>query len=376
MNLEEWEKCSEYTLAKSNLLAREQFSSLFIFLINLFLLFPWFLSNWPQDQEAEIWHTSLASALFLMILQIPDSYWDWKRQFVLEARFGFNLQKFGLWFSDKIKQSLLGLIFLFAVFAFLDWGYRSLHSIFPGSWWVIAFLAFFGFQLLLMVFWPKFILPLFNELTPLPEGPLKERLMQLSRKTGFRTSDVKVMDGSRRSMHSNAFFTGFGNFRWIVLYDTLIEQMEDEEIEAVLAHEIGHYQLGHVPKRLLLSFVFGLASFAFLNFLIESDWCLRQLGMPPEHQGALGPALLTILFFSECFTYFFKPVSNYLSRRNEFEADSFAVRNATNANSLASALRKLHLKNLSYPLPHLWMARFHHSHPSLAERESNLQKEA
>ena len=240
--------------------------------------------------------------------------------------------------------------------------------------WV--FVVFFGIQLLLMVLWPKFIIPLFNKLSPLEEGELRERLMALADKTGFKAKTIEVIDGSKRSGHSNAYFTGFGKFRRVVLYDTLINQMNTEEIEAVLAHEVGHYKLGHIPKRLLISFVLGLGGFYLLSVLLESKGLYSGLGLPESQTGSFAPMIVGLSLALGFFTYWLSPLSNYFSRKHEFEADHFAREAVGGGAPLVSALRKLYVENLSHPLPHPMLAAFHYSHPTLLEREKALRGKA
>ena len=242
----------------------------------------------------------------------------------------------------------------------------------PDFWWTIAFGAFFAIQLLLMILWPKIILPLFNKLSPLEDGELKDRLMELSEKTGFKAKTIEVIDGSKRSGHSNAYFTGFGRFRRIVLYDTLIKQMKVEEIEAVLAHEVGHYKLGHIPKRMALSFFLGLLSFAVLAGLLKSSWFYESLGLPSSLLGSFSSLVVGLSLSMGFFTYWITPLSNYLSRRHEYEADEFAKQSVNSPEPLISALRKLYVENLNHPIPHRIMASFHYSHPTLPEREKAL----
>ena len=175
-----------------------------------------------------------------------------------------------------------------------------------------------------MVLFPKLTLPLFNKLTPLDEGELKDRLMKLSDKTGFKANSIEVIDGSKRSGHSNAYFTGFGRFRRIVLYDTLIEQMSVEEIEAVLAHEVGHYKMGHIPKRLIMSFFIGLLGFGLIGYLLQSEWFYMGIGLDASLTSSLGPLIVGLSLILGFFTYWLTPLSNFFSRKHEFEADNFA----------------------------------------------------
>ena len=239
-------------------------------------------------------------------------------------------------------------------------------------WWIFVFLAFFAVQLLLMVLWPKFILPLFNKLTPLEDGVLKTRLMDLADRSGFAANTIEVIDGSKRSSHSNAYFTGFGKFRRIVLFDTLIDQMEDEEIEAVLAHEIGHYKLGHIPKRLLLSFLTGLFAFYGLSLVLSQVWVMEGLQLPSNLTGSLAPILIAlILILPNLLTGFLLCPSFRGNMSNE--ADRFAKNAMNDGIALQRALAKLYRENLSHPMPHALLVFFHYSHPTYFDRVKALQ---
>ena len=226
-----------------------------------------------------------------------------------------------------------------------------------------------------MVVWPRFIIPMFNTMKSLEDYELQEKLRALSDKTGFKTKEIEVIDGSKRSAHANAFFTGFGKFRKIVLYDTLLNQMNKNEIIAVVAHEIGHYKLGHIPKRLASSFIFGLLFFFILAQTLSNSWFVEQLNLPLSFAGLIGPVLLAFTLFGGSITYWFSPLSNYFSRLHEFEADNFAISSTDSTDDLSSALKKLSAKNLSYPLPHPWVSFFYHSHPSLPERDLNIHNQ-
>jgi STE24 endopeptidase len=226
------------------------------------------------------------------------------------------------------------------------------------------------FQLLMMVLYPKFILPLFNKLTPLPEGELRERLMSLADRTEFSASTIEVIDGSKRSGHSNAFFTGFGRFRRIVLFDTLIAQLERDELEAVLAHEIGHYKRGHIPRSIALGAVVLLGGFAALAWLANSAEFLGALGF---EVGDMAPAFLLFALLGGLASHWLTPIANLLSRKHEYEADAFAANATGGADAMIGALRKLSQKNLSNLTPHPWFSFFHYSHPTLFERERALR---
>lgn len=203
----------------------------------------------------------------------------------MEQRFGFNKSTPGLWVTDKLKGLALTVVIGFPIL----WLVLSLVRWVGESWWIWAFVALFAFQLLMLVGYPKLILPWFNRLTPLPEGELRDRLLALSERTGFKASTIEVIDGSKRSAHSNAFFTGFGRFRRIVLYDTLIAQLTPAELEAVLAHEVGHYRRGHIPKRLAISALTQFGALWIVATLARSDWFNPAFGFP---SGEIAPAFL------------------------------------------------------------------------------------
>jgi len=321
-----------------------------------------------------IWEASLLTSAFILMLQQIDLPLDWYRQFKLEAKFDFNNLTLKLWIADKIKEFFLGVILLFTIMCLLHTLYAQLSLYAPKYWWAFACLALFVFQLFLMVLWPRFVMPLFNTLTPLNDPGLRDQLNVLCDKTGFEMQEILVMDGSKRSSHSNAFFTGFGKFRKIVLFDTLIKQMSQNEIVSVVAHEVGHYKLGHIPKRLCLSLIFALLFFWLIDQILVSSWFTRELDIPDIFSGEIGPVLLTFILFGGCMTYWLSPLSNFLSRKHEFEADDYAVWATGSSDHLSSALKKLSVKNLSYPLPHPLVSFFYHSHPSLPERELNINK--
>jgi STE24 endopeptidase len=377
MDRETWTKATDYSLAKSRFSSVEEIFGVVLFVGVFLYLFPFVFTEWKTEvslsAEASPWLCAFVATVFLTVLQIPSLFFDWIKQFFLEEKFGFNKSTKGLWVVDKVKGSILGFAFSLLLLTLMIWLYREISSAFPNAWWVMVFVVFFGIQLLLMILWPKFIIPLFNKLSPLEAGELKDRLMALSDKTGFKAQAIEVIDGSKRSGHSNAYFTGFGKFRRIVLYDTLIEQMEIEEIEAVLAHEVGHYKLGHIPKRLAISFFLGLGGFFLLSYFLKSPWFYKGFGLEEDLTMSFAPVLVVFSLALGFFTYWLSPVSNYFSRKHEFEADHFAREAVGSPEPLISALRKLYVENLSHPLPHPLMTTFHYSHPTLLEREKALR---
>jgi STE24 endopeptidase len=240
-------------------------------------------------------------------------------------------------------------------------------------WWLWGWAAVMGFQLLMLVLAPVLIMPLFNKFSPLPPGSLRDRLLELARRTGFQTRGIQVMDGSKRSRHSNAFFTGFGRFRKIVLFDTLIQQLDESELEAVLAHEIGHYRRRHILKFLILSALLSFAGFYILFLLAQKPWFYEAFGF---RSGSAVPALLLFGLLSGLVTFWLSPLLNYWSRRYEYQADAFAASAINRALPLITALRKLNEKNLSNLTPHPVYSGFYYSHPTLLEREAALKAAA
>ena len=373
MNEQQWIKTSDYTVSKTKLsIFEDLFGFVLIFPIVLYI-YPWTFNTWSASSQDGVFECAFISVVFLITLQIPGLFLDWYKQFKLEDRFGFNKSTVKLWITDKIKENTLVLILGVLLFALLIWLFREL-SYLSSYWWFFAFTAFFFLQLSLMVLWPKFILPLFNKLTPLDDGDLKSRLFALADRTGFAANSIEIIDGSKRSGHSNAFFTGFGKFRRIVLYDTLINQMEEEEIEAVLAHEIGHYKEGHIPKKLILSFLTGLLGFYCISIVLQQDWVYAGLGLSQSYAGSISVILIALILFIPNFTYWFTPVSNIFSRKHEYEADRFDKKAMNNASSLISALQKLYRENLSHPLPHPYLVFFHYSHPTFFDRKKALEE--
>jgi STE24 endopeptidase len=316
-----------------------------------------------------IWTRVVFILAAMILLGLPSLPFEWWEQFRLEQKFGFNKSTPGLWVTDKFKGLLLSVVIGFPLLWALLWVVQAAGP----SWWLWGFGLMFGFQLLMMILYPKVILPLFNKLTPLPDGELRDRLLALGERTGFKAKTIEVIDGSKRSGHSNAYFTGFGRFRRIVLFDTLIAQLTAEELEAVLAHEIGHYRRGHIPKMIALSAVMMLGGFAAIAWLAQSVWFNTAFGFPP---GEIAPSFLLFALLSGVVTFWFAPLGNLLSRKYEYEADAFARDAMGGPAAMVQALRKLAQKNLSNLTPHRWFSGFYYSHPTLVEREAALAKAA
>ena len=369
LDRETFEKSIDYNLTKSRFSSAEDIFDATIVALVVCWALPWLHEAMTPAFGDGPWGQGLVVTMVLLLLQLPGLPFEWHSQFHIEERFGFNKATPRLWASDKVKGVVIGGILGCPLVATLLW----FAECFPENWWIWGFVVFFGFQLLLMVLWPMLILPLFNKLEPLPEGELRDRLMDLSERAGFRAKAIQVIDGSKRSGHSNAFFTGFGKFRRIVLFDTLIDQLEPEELEAVLAHEIGHYKRGHVPKALMISAAFGLGSFWCLDFLAKSSWFYEQFDFGYWEGKGVGPAFLLFAVGAGVLTFWITPLRNLWSRKNEFEADDFAHETMGGPDALIAALRKLHKENLGNLSPHPAFSGFYYSHPVLSERETALR---
>jgi STE24 endopeptidase len=361
-------KSVQYTLAKDRFGRIEITCDLIVLAVVLFSGFlPWAYNAFVNWLGSSAW--ALAAFLFVMglLLALPNQPLEWYAQFRLEERFGFNTTTLKLWLLDRMKVLLLAVILgyplLVLILKLVEWT--------GARWWLWAWGCLMAFQLLMLVLAPVLILPLFNKFTPLPGGNLRDRLLELGRRTGFLAQSIQVMDGSKRSRHSNAFFTGFGKFRKIVLFDTLIQQLAERELEAVLAHEIGHYKKKHIPKMLAWSALTSLVAFYLIALLAKQDWFYHGFGFTSD---GIAPALLLFSLLAGVATFWFSPLAHWTSRRHEYEADAYAARTMNEPVSLIGALRKLNEKNLSNLTPHPFYSGFYYSHPTLLEREQALQK--
>jgi len=360
-------KAVQYTLAKSRFGTIETLFEVAVLLVLLFSgALPWLWLKFNALAPGAAWSGALFLVGTMILLSVPALPLEWWSQFRLEEKFGFNKSTLGLWITDHVKSTLLGLAIGFP----LMWALLALVGWVGSLWWLWGFALLFGFQLLMMVLYPKLIMPLFNKLTPLPEGDARARLMALADRTGFHAKTIEVMDGSKRSGHSNAFFTGFGRFRRIVLYDTLMAQLAQDEVEAVLAHEIGHYKRGHIPQRLVTMAFMQLGAFAAIAWLARAPWFNAAFGLPA---GVLAPTFLLFGLLGGVVTFWFSPIGNWVSRKHEYEADAFAKDAMGGPAPLVGALRKMSQKNLSNLTPHPLYSTFHYSHPTLVERERALQ---
>ncbi|MDB5731309.1 MAG: peptidase [Variovorax sp.] len=308
-----------------------------------------------------------AFALIGGLLALPFTLYQ---TFVLEERFGFNKMTWRLWLADGLKSMLVGIVVGLPIAALILW----LMGAAGAFWWLWAWGAWMAFNLLLMVVYPTFIAPLFNKFKPLADEALKTRVTALMQRCGFAAKGLFVMDGSTRSAHANAYFTGFGPAKRVVFYDTLLRQLDAPEVEAVLAHELGHFRHRHIAKRLAAMFALSLAGFWLLGWLATRVWFYNGLGVQPNlAPGAPNDALALLLFMSALpvFGFFVAPLSALVSRRHEFEADAYAVAQTSGAD-LSRALLKLYQDNASTLTPDPVFVRFYYSHPPASERLARL----
>ena len=288
--------------------------------------------------------------------------------FVIEERFGFNKMTLKLWWLDLLKSSLLGAVIGLPIAALVLWMMGSIGN----RWWLWAWGVWMGFNLLLLLIYPSFIAPLFNKFAPLEDETLKARVTALMRRCGFAAKGLFVMDGSKRSAHANAYFTGFGAAKRVVFYDTLLAKLSAGEVDAVLAHELGHFKHKHILKRIVSLFAMSLCGFALLGWLAGHAWFYTGLGVQPN-LSAPNDALALLLFMltMPVFSFFITPLFAQLSRKHEFEADAYAV-TYTSGRDLASALLKLYEDNASTLTPDPVYVRFYYSHPAASERLARM----
>lgn len=305
-------------------------------------------------------------AAFAVLSGLLDLPFDIYRQFVLEQRFGFNKMTFKLWLMDGIKGTLLGA----AIGLPLAWVVLTLMDKSGSLWWLYAWLVWSGFQLLMMVLYPTVIAPMFNKFSPLEDASLKARIEGLMTRVGFASKGLFVMDGSKRSAHGNAYFSGFGANKRIVFFDTLLERLAPQEIEAVLAHELGHFKLKHIVKRIVVMFAFSLGFLALLGYLKNQPWFYQGLGVEPI-LASDAMALILFMLVLPVFTFVLSPLTSISSRKHEFEADAFAATHA-NAGDLVSALVKMYEDNASTLTPDPLHSAFYDSHPPAAVRIRQL----
>lgn len=371
ISLHAHQRAADYTVAKVRLGILDSLISVVILIALTLLgglqalstLWVQWLGDSPLLQQMAI---VISVVLLTSLLEIPlDLY----RQFRLEARFGFNRMTMRLFLADLLKSTLLGAVIGIPLLAAVLW----LMARAGEYWWLWAWLVWTAFNLVILLVYPTVIAPLFNKFKPLEAGDVRTRVESLLQRCGFASNGLFVMDGSKRSAHGNAYFTGFGKGKRIVFFDTLLSRLDVDEIEAVLAHELGHFKKRHILKRLGLSFIASLVGLALLGYLFGQPWFYQGLGVTidPAATPPAGIALLLFFLALPAFTFLLRPLLTYLSRKDEFEADAYAAA-LSDANQLTSALVKLYEDNAATLTPDPVHSAFYDSHPPAALRIDRL----
>jgi len=370
ISLADHQKAADYTLAKAKV---SQFDILF----DASVLIAWTLMGGLgalnhfilEFMAPGLWQQVVLVLSFTLVgglIGLPLSIYQ---TFVLEQKFGFNKMTWKLWLSDASKGLILGLVLGVPLIAMILWLMQAGGT----YWWFWTWGALLIWQLFLMAIAPNVIMPLFNKFTPLEDEALKERVNALMKRAGFTAKGFFVMDGSKRSAHSNAFFTGFGASKRVVFFDTLLKQLTPSEMEAVLAHELGHFKHRHILKMMASSFVFSLIGLALLGFASQQIWFYTGLGVMPNLSGGNeAVALLLFMLVVPVFTFLLAPLSSWRSRVQEYEADAYAV-SQTPVADLSSALLKLYQDNASTLTPDPLYVKFYYSHPPASLRLAHMQ---
>lgn len=363
------QKAADYTLAKARLGLMEMALGAVVLLGwtllgGLSALDQW-LAPWLGAGLVQQLALLVCFALISGLIDLPLSLYQ---TFVLEEKFGFNKTSFKLWLLDMVKGSLIGALIGLPIAALILW----MMGASGGLWWLWAWCVWMGFNLLLLVIYPTLIAPLFNQFTLLQDEAVKARVTALMQRCGFSAKGLFVMDGSKRSAHANAYFTGFGAAKRVVFFDTLLAKLSPAEVDAVLAHELGHFKHKHIIKRIVSMFAMSLAGFALLGWLAGQSWFYTGLGVMP-HLAAPNDALALLLFLlvMPTLSFFVSPLLAQLSRKHEFEADAYAVQQ-TSGQDLSTALLKLYEDNASTLTPDPVYVSFYYSHPSASERLARM----
>ena len=369
ISLDAHQKAADYTLAKARV-------GLMDLGVDAVTLVAWTLLggldllnqvtlNWMGDGMGQQIMLVVSFALIGGLIGLPLSLYQ---TFGIEQRFGFNNTTPKLWVSDMLKGLLVGMVLGLPILWLVLWLMQAGGSL----WWLFTWAALVVYQLFVMWIAPNVIMPLFNKFTPLEDATLKERVTALMTRSGFTAKGFFVMDGSRRSAHSNAFFTGFGAAKRVVFFDTLLAKLNGDEMEAVLAHELGHFKHRHILKMMVTSFATSLAGLALLGWVSQQVWFYTGLGVMPNLNGNNSAlALLLFMLVLPLFTFFVSPLSARRSRKFEFEADAYAVANS-NGKALANALLKLYQDNASTLTPDPWYVAFYYSHPPASQRLARM----
>jgi len=366
-------KAADYTSAKQRLGRVEMLVDALVLVLLTFGGVLGTLVAWTGALPAgALWRDVALFAALALIGGATSLPFGWYSTFVIEERFGFNRMTLKLWIADLVKGTLVAIVLGLPILLLVLWLMREAGS----WWWLWAWLAWMGFQLAVLVLYPTVIAPLFNKFEALPAGDARERVEALLGRCGFASSGLYVMDGSRRSGHGNAYFTGFGRAKRVVFFDTLLARLTGGELEAVLAHELGHFKLRHIAKRIAWMAFASLGFLALLAWLMRAPWFYAGLGIPgtlgPDAMARPGVALALFSLALPVFTFAFRPLASLYSRRHEYEADAFAAGNAS-GQALADALVKLYEDNAATLTPDPLHSAFYDSHPPAAARIARLQ---
>jgi STE24 endopeptidase len=363
------QKAADYTIARTKFgLVTMWVNAALLIVFTLLGGLQWLSVSIFGVTGAGMAHQLALVAAVIVISGLVDLPFDYYRQFVLEERFGFNKMTVRLFVVDMLKGILIGA----AIGLPLLWVILTLMDKAGDLWWLYAWMVWTGFQILMLVLYPTVIAPLFNKFTPLEDASLRERIEALMRRVGFSSKGLFVMDGSKRSAHGNAYFSGFGAAKRIVFFDTLLARLAPQEVEAVLAHELGHFKLRHVIKRMFVMFALSLAFLALLGYLKDQMWFYTGLGVEPIIPGNNDAmALILFMLVLPVFTFVFSPLASVTSRKHEFEADAFAARH-TKPQDLVAALVKLYEDNASTLTPDPVHSAFYDSHPPASVRIQHL----
>jgi STE24 endopeptidase len=366
ISLDAHQKAADYSSAKTRLMMTEGIAQ--AILLALFTLgggLQWIDAAWRIAMpEQEILRGALVILSAFLVSSLVDLPFDYYKSFVIDERFGFNKMTPRMFFIDLIKHSIVGLVLGAPILFAALWLMQGAGD----YWWLYLWVVWSVFNLLMLAIYPTFIAPMFNKFSPLTDESLKTRIEKLLEKCGFKSQGLFVMDGSTRSSHGNAYFTGFGSSKRVVFFDTLLERLDADEIEAVLAHELGHFKHKHVIKRIALMFFVSFVGLALLGWLKQQAWFYSGLGVAEASDYM---ALLLFLLVSPIFLFLLRPLMASYSRKNEFEADAYAAKNA-DAEHLVEALVKLYRDNASTLTPDPLHSAFYDSHPPASIRISKL----
>ena len=366
ISLESHQKAADYSSAKTKLALTEVIvQALLLLFFTLGGGLQWLDDAWRNLlPNAEIIRGALVICSAMLVSALIDIPFEYYKTFSVDEKFGFNKMTPNMFFSDLVKHSIVGIALGAPILFAALWLMQGAGQ----YWWFYLWVVWSVFNIVMLAVYPTFIAPLFNKFTPLADESLKSRIEALLTKCGFKSQGLFVMDGSARSSHGNAYFTGFGSSKRVVFFDTLLSRLNAEEIEAVLAHELGHFKHHHVIKRIAMLFFMSFLGLALLGWLTNQAWFYNGLGVttPSNHM-----ALMLFLLVSPVFLFILRPIMASYSRKNEFEADDYAAKHA-NAKHLVEALVKLYRDNASTLTPDPLHSAFYDSHPPASMRIAKL----